>query len=769
MPPRKGTQRSRLERQPTQFGQLDTTPTSHHCQAPEKTPFNKTLNASKKPSNATQSSMQPVLSQSSVDYTQELDDEALLELGDCLAMSKSGSNSHPSSPADAPTPHSIWDFDSISLFNSSSPNSGTGKLPDTLPIPDSLPAGRDGFPAERRVDLSETASTGRRSSPYDNHTDINWDFATTPGGATSHIDDDLAATPGGNFGMVQAEVELARPRAATLSEGLRRSNALDEIADSFEGIQHGPSASARLGSLDISSEELVSSPPPDPAKASNVESVTNSAQSHHRVPKHGVVETSEAPEESSAVMTVLNQEPGQKRRQRAKSPFKCPQTKQQESRRSTKINEDGLATPSNTTTTAKRPAPKGKSGARKKAATASRPRKTATAGKANRKGKSAGSKKDPATSELAAAEKNSPVSNPKPTSKTAASKKVNGREEQPQGLFIPSPRAKEDLPQGRKTRQARAAAPAREALIISSDSSSNDESDSAMPPVTSGATAREAKPSDSNLSLVDTQPFLVLSSPPAVVLSANYDPGDIDRRSGTDHASNEPEVAPESLPSLFSATVLSPPPPPSPRRFKRKSDEHESPTAVAVTGQTTVRSDDKAHDEPANIKRRRLPNTDRGNDAKACATVNPQPDSAKISQKKSVVSSKEVEVTSDGHKLIVNNCAAQTETPTTISSSVTRSKNQASAVKSSREEPMAVMTKEALQRDDRVMPREEKSRTETAKVLPRTIPNSQENESPELDNESIEVDWQWDASEPSSNSQPATPVLLSRSVLKAPF
>lgn len=761
MPQRRASQRAH-QRQTTPFGQLDTTPTSHHFQAPETNTFNHALDSSKQTNDAPQGSVQPILSQSSVDYTQELDDEALIEFGDSLAIGNSESNLHRSSPANGLTPSVIWYFGSESLFSSSSPKSGTGKLPDTLPIPDSshLPAG---------CDLSETASTGRRSSPYDNHTDASWDFLTTSGGALSHVDDDLTATPRGDFGMVQAEVEPDRLRAATLSGGLRGSNTLDEIADSFEGTQYGPSAPARLGSLDITSEEFVSSPPPDPAKASQVESFPTLAQNHRRGPEPGVMETPDAPEESSAFKTVLNQGPGQKRRQRAKSPFKCPQKKQQESRRSTKINDEDIATPSKATTAAKRPAPKGKSNARQKAATAGKPSKATTTGKTSRKGKQTGSKKGPAASELAAADKNSPVSNLKPTSKTTASKRVTGHEGQPQDLFIPSPRAKENLPQERKTRQTRAAAPARETLIISSDSSSSEDSDAVVPPATPRAMAQKAKSSDSNLALVDTQPFLVPPGPPGMHPNTSDGPGDLDKHSGTDQASNGIEVVPESPSSLPSAAVFSPPPPLFSRHLKRKPNEHESPKAVPAIGQTTARSDDKAHDEPASIKRRRLPDTGQENDVKACAALNLRPDSTKFSQKKSIVSSKEVEVTSEVHKSIVNTSVVQTETLATTNRSATRSKDQASGAKCSREEPMSLRTKNPLPREGRVMPREEKSHTEEAKVLPSTIPNSQENENLELDNESIKVNWQWDSSEPSSNSQPVTPVLPSRSVPKASF
>jgi hypothetical protein len=765
MPQRRTSQQAR-QRQTTPFGQLDTTPTSHHFQAPETSTFNHELGASKRANDASQGSVQPIHSQSSIDYTEELDDEALIEFGDSLTMGNSESNLLRSSPVNDLTPSVIWDFESESLFNSSSPKSGTGKLPDTLPIPDSgyLPAGRDEFKTERRVDLSETGSTGRLSSPDDNHTDINWDFLTTPGGTTSHIDDNLSATPRGNVGGVLAEVEPDRSRAATLSGGVRQSNTLDEIADSFEGIQHGPPASACLSSFDISSEEFLSSPPPDPDKTSKVESAPNLAQNHHRILKPGAMETPDAPEESPAVMTELNQGPGQKRRQRAKSPFKCPQTKQEESRRSTKAIDENNATPSKATTAAKRSAPKGKSNARKKVATAANPSKATTTGKTNRKGKSVGSTKGPATSKPAAGDTNSPVSSPKPTGKAVASKKVAGRGGRPQDLFVPSPRAKQNVPQGRKTRQTRAAAPAREALIISSDSSSSDESEAIASPATSRAMAREARSSDSNLSLVDTQPFLAPPGPSGVHLSAQDGPRDLEKHSGADQASNELEVVPESPPSLPPAAVLSPPPPPSPRRLKRKSDEHESQKVVPVIGQKTARSDDRAHDKPASIKRRRLPDSNQGNDVKACAALNLRPDSPKISQKKLVVSSKEVEVTSEVHKSIVNTSGAQAETPTAINGSVTRSKNQASAVKSCGEEPMSLRAKQPLSREGLLISKEEKSHMGAPKVLPSTIPNSQKDESLELCNESIDVNWQWDASELSSNSQPVTPILPLRLV-----
>lgn len=295
MPPRRTSQRSRVQRQSTQFGQLETTPTSHHFQAPENNAFNDALVQSKKNEDDPHLSDQHQLNQATAeDYSQSLDDQAFLDFSEThiIGISEAkgfneGTLTRRSSPLNGHTPNHIWDFEHDSLPAMSSPRSGTGKLPDTFPIAESqiLEPEPDLFQAGQaigRVDLSETASTARRSSPYGNQTnEALWDFATTPGGVISHIDDDLVATPHGDLGDMSTTLaplhfspdELhvtVLPRRSVHgkeSPSVSKSPTLLEIADSFDELGPGLpdisnlTAPNPINRLESSTDESVSSPP----------------------------------------------------------------------------------------------------------------------------------------------------------------------------------------------------------------------------------------------------------------------------------------------------------------------------------------------------------------------------------------------------------------------------------------------------------------------------------------------------------------------------
>lgn len=249
---------------------------------------------------AEQGIQQPPLSQAiTEDYSQSLDDQAFLEIQEPLTMDVAGASNendhasaHRSSPMNAPTPNaSIWDFDDESLPNTSTPKSGTGKLPDTCPIPESDELESDDLktetdpvhadPVNKRVDLSETASTAQRSSPYvDRASEVPWDFSTTPGGAISHIEDDLAPTPQGEShdmpttpspAQINSEevhnVDLPQQSLGRDQSGTRsKSHTLLEISDSFWGSSSELSpvndhiAATSLNRLTLSSESVPSSP-----------------------------------------------------------------------------------------------------------------------------------------------------------------------------------------------------------------------------------------------------------------------------------------------------------------------------------------------------------------------------------------------------------------------------------------------------------------------------------------------------------------------------
>lgn len=188
MPSRKVTKRGKLNRILTQFGQLDTTPTSRQFQSPAK-PFNSQhsdreanlptpllssdINTQKLAGNA------PRLNE---EFEDDIDDLDLVQFGESHnnltrleqrvevgTWSETASQTRRSSPLlSGDTPHHIWHFGEDDSLGSSS-DSKSSRLPDTMPLPPDptlesqieLP-----FEAQSRVDFSETATTNQRSSPF---------------------------------------------------------------------------------------------------------------------------------------------------------------------------------------------------------------------------------------------------------------------------------------------------------------------------------------------------------------------------------------------------------------------------------------------------------------------------------------------------------------------------------------------------------------------------------------------------------------------------
>ena len=165
---------SRPSRVTSRLGQLDTTPTSRQQQPAGKVSAHDSISASLAKSEERESNFQD-------EFATGLDDEDLLQLDShmsadrsfSLACSESESITRRSSPIVAETPKDIWDFgggenEGSSLPPQSSPNCGLEALPDTVPIDQAscLVLGSQTKASGPRVDLSETASTMRRSSPF---------------------------------------------------------------------------------------------------------------------------------------------------------------------------------------------------------------------------------------------------------------------------------------------------------------------------------------------------------------------------------------------------------------------------------------------------------------------------------------------------------------------------------------------------------------------------------------------------------------------------
>ncbi|KAF4951006.1 hypothetical protein FSARC_13044 [Fusarium sarcochroum] len=186
MAPRKGgksSQRGKLRRQPTQFGELETTPTSRHLQSSRRVQPHSTLalpnqdDNSPGASNAGQIKPRP----SADEFEDEVDDVDLIELdaageavpsaqpGQDFAWSDSAFSTRRSTPVQDDEGQALFEDQESIPDAFSSQKSGPGKLPNTQPLPSQPLPGFPANPANQEVtavDFSETASTARRSSPY---------------------------------------------------------------------------------------------------------------------------------------------------------------------------------------------------------------------------------------------------------------------------------------------------------------------------------------------------------------------------------------------------------------------------------------------------------------------------------------------------------------------------------------------------------------------------------------------------------------------------
>ncbi|UNI16937.1 hypothetical protein JDV02_003319 [Purpureocillium takamizusanense] len=160
------------QRQPTQIGELETTPTSHHHESP-------------RPVSSYAAGSDTQLLEDIADLMTDIDPHILHPteakdisasapvgggVGSTFAWSDTGSVARRSSPLrPGETPGAPWRFDDESVPPLSSTKSTGTNLPDTAPLhgifsPDQQIEGA--APSTKNVDFSETATTAHRSSPY---------------------------------------------------------------------------------------------------------------------------------------------------------------------------------------------------------------------------------------------------------------------------------------------------------------------------------------------------------------------------------------------------------------------------------------------------------------------------------------------------------------------------------------------------------------------------------------------------------------------------
>ncbi|RSM05346.1 hypothetical protein CEP52_006313 [Fusarium oligoseptatum] len=215
MPQKGGKSTQRGRPMSTEFGQLETTPTFRHFQSPEEHLLQKPVSESQGQDNSGQTSSvkNPTANQKPKwnfvdDFDDGVDDVDLIKLdlveepksqrapANDFSWSDTGSI-RPSSPlGGGETLKEIWQFDNQgSLIDAfSSPKSGQG-IPKTQPLTQSLKAQLEESPNQPVVvvDFSETASTGRRSSPFPSQiaTEESWELLMNKPLLASTIPDSL--------------------------------------------------------------------------------------------------------------------------------------------------------------------------------------------------------------------------------------------------------------------------------------------------------------------------------------------------------------------------------------------------------------------------------------------------------------------------------------------------------------------------------------------------------------------------------------------------
>lgn len=324
------------------FGELDTTPTSRHLQS------TKQKANSRSPSD---------------EFDQDLGDEDMLQLDAMAAVcsgnqtqpwSEEGSQTHRSSPAIGQTPKDIWDFgnqienDGSSLPPLSSPKSGLDNLPDTVPIPPgfSPDTQQPVADARSRFDLSETASTMRRSSPFGLEPARNTIWDLLGDSPDREFPDDHGHGPTTESISPTNNAKDTTPTKQSPHESIRKEflhpDAVREIRGSFdsllvivspvidlEGALEGTDGQA-CRRLDFESEkDFVASPPKSaglPIANSNDESLSGSQTQPCGAVK--VPGAHASPQMSTPSPPTKPQQRGKKRKQRAKTPIQFDENTQ---------------------------------------------------------------------------------------------------------------------------------------------------------------------------------------------------------------------------------------------------------------------------------------------------------------------------------------------------------------------------------------------------------------------------------------------------------
>lgn len=359
----------RQQRVSSQFGELDTTPTSRYLQSPRQQADNHS--SLRKPRKFHQNTWRPLNSSRALtdEFENSLGDD-MLQL-DTMTTPPDGDQTQPyseprsqgrcSSPTVGDTPKDIWEFgagidDGSSLPPFSSPKYGLDKLPDTVPIPPEHnpdtqhPVATD---SRSRLDLSETASTMRRSSPFELEAagSTIWDLlGDTPGKQPS--DDGFQDRRQQNTmkSCPQPEAPFTLPTDNTHETTLTKQSsnhsitqntpyldAVREIRDSFEDslVMESPAVDLQ-GALEQSDDEarrrldfesekdFVDSPP------RSTESVAAHNEASSDYPAASSCDTPDVSDThaSHLISTPQTQQRGKKRKQRAKTPIQFDENTQ---------------------------------------------------------------------------------------------------------------------------------------------------------------------------------------------------------------------------------------------------------------------------------------------------------------------------------------------------------------------------------------------------------------------------------------------------------
>ncbi|KAL2691471.1 hypothetical protein Neosp_001856 [[Neocosmospora] mangrovei] len=370
--PRKGgksTQRGKPRLLSTEFGQLETTPTSRHLQSPEE---HHTQTPVSKPQGQNNSDQTAQVKSSTTNQKQQLsfvddfddgvDDVDLINLDpfeelktqpapvNDFSWSETGSLTRRSSPLrGTEAPKDIWQFDNQgSLIDAfSSPKSGQGDLPKTQPLTQSLNAHLEELPNEAVVvvDFSDTASTGRRSSPFASQiaTEESWELLSNKPLLPSTIPDSLQLPemprhlPEKPIEHLPADelYDATPPRSSAqrpVAPPPQRSQALRESVQHDQGSAPSQTKSKKqaqtprpkkglakyIEDTDFPSDEVVSNSSPNDPKP---------RETHRKGDKTSTIQEKGSTEDKQATPQVQDDQAagqgqkGKKRKQRAKMPI----------------------------------------------------------------------------------------------------------------------------------------------------------------------------------------------------------------------------------------------------------------------------------------------------------------------------------------------------------------------------------------------------------------------------------------------------------------